>query len=328
MPPTVRHQEQDPQKKIVQRAVKSLGSTEEPTTILKTYREEFLTGRKLDLTEVNETIEGETSTIFVGRHTLWDDANSEIKSLNDIRHPLEVQFYGEQSEDFGGPRKEFFRLALNHIRTSFLVQGVPVKLLRSSALIEDQSYYTAGIIVGLSALQNGPCANFLGSLLDTWPQPEPEEYSLFRNGLEKVGLWQLIKQKPTLLYLFRDTDVRLTVSKLVNLLKPRFSEAGSNRRSVEEKVYSSFIRFIRQVAAGRHDTLKLSDILAFSTGSEEEPVLGFEMEPSIHFNELPGDLPTASTCINQLNLPLAEHNDDYIFDRLKLAFVNSYFGLQ
>lgn len=124
------------------------GSTEEPTTILKTYREEFLTGRKLDLTEVNETIEGETSTIFVGRHTLWDDANSEIKSLNDIRHPLEVQFYGEQSEDFGGPRKEFFRLALNHIRTSFLVQGVPVKLLRSSALIEDQSYYTAGIIVG------------------------------------------------------------------------------------------------------------------------------------------------------------------------------------
>lgn len=124
------------------------GSTEEPTTILKTYREEFLTGRKLDLAEVNETIEGETSTIFVGRHTLWDDANSEIKSLNDIRHPLEVQFYGEQSEDFGGPRKEFFRLALNHIRTSFLVQGVPVKLLRSSALIEDQSYYTAGIIVG------------------------------------------------------------------------------------------------------------------------------------------------------------------------------------
>lgn len=123
------------------------GSTAEPTTILKTYREEFLTGKKLDLTEVDETIEGETSTIFVGRHTLWDDANSEIKSLNDIRHPLEVQFYGEQSEDFGGPRKEFFRLALNHIRTSFLVQGVSVKLLRSSK-IEDQSYYTAGIIVG------------------------------------------------------------------------------------------------------------------------------------------------------------------------------------
>lgn len=46
------------------------GSTEELTTILKTYWEEFLTGRKLDLTEVDETIEGETSTIFVGGHTL------------------------------------------------------------------------------------------------------------------------------------------------------------------------------------------------------------------------------------------------------------------
>lgn len=123
-------------------------SIEEPTAILKTYRDEFLMGRKLDITEVDETIEGETSTIFVGRYNLWDDANSEVKSINNLFFSLEVQFYGEQSEDYGGPRKEFFRLALGHIRTTFLVDGPTVKLLKSSTLIANQSFYTAGVIIG------------------------------------------------------------------------------------------------------------------------------------------------------------------------------------
>ncbi|KAK3083140.1 hypothetical protein FSP39_023263 [Pinctada imbricata] len=207
-----------------------------------------------------------------------------------------------------------------------LDQGEAVKLLRSIDLIANQSYYTAGIVIGLSAIQNGPCANFLGPLFDSWPQPEPEEYTMFRKGLERIGLWQLIKKKPTLLYLFRD-GIRLTVAKIVNLLQPRFSEVGSNRRTAEERVYSCFIRFIRQVAAGNHG-MKLSDILAFVTGAEEEPVLGFDLEPSIIFCALPGDLPTASTCINQLSLPLTEQTEEYLTQRFTWAFLNSYFGMQ
>ncbi|XP_062578641.1 uncharacterized protein LOC134240569 [Saccostrea cucullata] len=178
-----------------------------------------------------EIIEGDTSSIFVGRNNLWEDTNSEVKLLSNIRFPLEVNFYGEQSEDLGGPRKEFLRLVLAYLKSSILEPGVPVKLRRNGALIENQSYYSAGVIVGLSALQNGPCANFLGSLMDNWPQSEPEEYALFRKGLERVGLWQLIRQKPSLLYLFREQGVRLSVSKFVNTLKPRFSEDGTNKRS-------------------------------------------------------------------------------------------------
>ena len=45
-------------------------SIEEPTAILKTYRDEFLMGRKLDIPDMNDTIDGETSTIFVGRYNL------------------------------------------------------------------------------------------------------------------------------------------------------------------------------------------------------------------------------------------------------------------
>ena len=75
-----------------------------------------------------------------------NDANSEVKSINNLRYPLAVQFYGEQSEDYGGPREEFYRLALGHIRT-FLVEGPTVKLLKRSTLIANQNFYTAGVII-------------------------------------------------------------------------------------------------------------------------------------------------------------------------------------
>lgn len=88
------------------------------------------------------------SQLFVGRHFLRDDANSEIKLLNNNQHPLELQFYGLQSENFRGHGKEFFRIALNHIKTSFLVKGELVKILGSRALIVNQSYYAAGVILG------------------------------------------------------------------------------------------------------------------------------------------------------------------------------------
>ena len=69
--------------------------------------------------------------------------------------------------------------------------------------------------------------------------------------------------------------------------------------------------------------------MAFVTGSEEEPVLCFEIAiPSIQFSELSGDLPTASTCFNQLILPLTEQGEEYLFERFEWAFLNTYFGLQ
>jgi hypothetical protein len=79
---------------------------------LKVCRDHFLRGRKLDVSEVDEIIQGDTSLIFVGRNSLWEDTNSEMKLLTNIRYPLDVNFYGEQCEDLGGPRKEFLRLAL------------------------------------------------------------------------------------------------------------------------------------------------------------------------------------------------------------------------
>lgn len=40
------------------------GSVEEPAKILKKYPEEFLMGDELDISQIDETIDGETFTTF------------------------------------------------------------------------------------------------------------------------------------------------------------------------------------------------------------------------------------------------------------------------
>ena len=36
--------------------------------------------------------------------------------MENIRYPLEENFHGENAEDLGGPRKEFFNILLEEIR--------------------------------------------------------------------------------------------------------------------------------------------------------------------------------------------------------------------
>lgn len=72
------------------------------------------------------------------------------------------------------------------------------------------------------------------------------------------------------------------------MLKPNFSEEGSNALRYEKEVYMLFVRYVREVASGRRSygsrKLELCPILEFVTGASEEPVLGFGMNPSIEFD--------------------------------------------
>ena len=73
-------------------------------------------------------------------------------------------------------------------------------------------------------------------------------------------------------------------------------------------------------------------ILKFVTGTDEEPVLGFALHPSIKFVESESEMiPTASTCINQLRLPrpsvgLKLLEESQLFNLYDYAFTNDYFG--
>lgn len=66
----------------------------DPVDILKSFQKHIVTGRKLDLVNNSETIEGLTK-IMVDRHNILKTAVDEIQSLEDLRPCLEVQFYGE-----------------------------------------------------------------------------------------------------------------------------------------------------------------------------------------------------------------------------------------
>ena len=63
--------------------------------------------------------------------------------------------------------------------------------------------------------------------------------------------------------------------------------------------------------------------MGFATGSRGVPVLGFTMQPTIKSIE-GAIVPTATTCVNALYLPLTDNMD---FAMMDLAFVNAHFGM-
>jgi hypothetical protein len=58
-----------------------------------------------------------------------------------------------------------------------------------------------------------------------------------------------MKLKPTLVNLLRATcEQAVSLRKLLLLLKPTFSEVGSNRRAAEDETYRMFTTYLRAVA--------------------------------------------------------------------------------
>ncbi|CAH3172828.1 unnamed protein product [Porites lobata] len=97
-----------------------------------------------------------------------------------------------------------------------------------------------------------------------------------------------LQELPMLIHLLRlQGQQKLGVQMLLQILKPQFSEEGSNALKKEKELYQLFVRYVREVAASRRvcgkTTLNLSHILQFATGSPEEPVLGFTLAPSLEF---------------------------------------------
>lgn len=265
---------------------------------------------------------------MVDRHNILKTAVDEIQSLEDLRPCLEVQFYGESAVDLGGPRKEFFALVLREVKKMYFN---PVKEWTPS------SYEAVGKILALSLLQNGKLPRvFSSDIVEEFTSPNAREFiQELRKGLDALGLCQMMSTFPQLLHLFtvNDTQNFLTLKRLTSLLKADFTVDGSNQRQTEGKIYSAFIKYLREVAGGRRGDVSLCSILKFATGSEEEPVLGFHIHPSIAFVKNASLVPTSNTCINKLNLPIPHGNmevpsQDILFNLYDYAFCNAYFGLQ
>ncbi|KAK3747215.1 hypothetical protein QZH41_014646, partial [Actinostola sp. cb2023] len=68
-----------------------------------------------------------------------------------------VQFSGEDGADAGGPRREFFRLVIQEVSHSGLLEGSEGHMVFSHnlKLLEENHYFLAGCLVGMSIMQDG-----------------------------------------------------------------------------------------------------------------------------------------------------------------------------
>ena len=306
----------------------------EPVEILRQVQKYVVTGRKLEPTDESEALEGTTNFILIDRHNVLVTAFDELKAMKvDPRLTLEVSFYGENAQDFGGPRKEFFNLAVGEIKAKYFDNGW------REHLAED--YEMVGLILAMSMLQNGILPKFFsGPFLATAftdNPPENECVANFRKGLQKLGIISILEAFPSFKFLMQpSSSSTLTLKRLLLLLKPTFSEEGSNKRMFENNVYSCFVKYARNVASGQRQGLSLDELLRFATGACEEPCLGFSIHPGIDFAEsVDGSkwsfIPTASTCINKIYLPTGSRNaelpsEEELFEVYDFAFTDRYFG--
>lgn len=129
----------------------------EPVKLLRTFVCHFMRGRPLDLTDPDQTIEGETTEIFVSRMNIFQDGMDEILGGTecDPSLPLEVTFTGEYAQDLGGPRKEFLGAMIRAIRDKLFVanQEDSTFNLHNDIVSENsRHYYGAGLIFGKISL--------------------------------------------------------------------------------------------------------------------------------------------------------------------------------
>nr|XP_055036518.1 uncharacterized protein LOC129423994 [Misgurnus anguillicaudatus] len=157
-------------------------------------------------------------------------------------------------------------------------------------------------------------------------------FERFRDGLRTLGVLDKIQTDPeSFRTLLCWSPTTLTADLVDSLFTIRLSPVGSNRRRTEEVV----VPFWRDYLADAEDqgAQKLETVLAFATGANTVPPIGFSPQPSIEFLHQERDaesnskLPVANTCINCLKLPLHTTYKDFQ-ENMDFALGNTHgFGI-
>ena len=246
-------------------------SISEPTEMLRYLQKKIVKGRPLEVTDPTSSLEGETNFITMDRHDILKTTFEELSGVTDPRVTFEIQFYGEVAVDSGGPRKEWLRLCNQNIKQKYFDSGLKEHL--------SEDYFYVGQMVCISLLQNGPLPTYipeeiLESIFADKGQQLSSCVSEFKRGMDTLGIPMFGRKYPMFLYLLRPScsndSAKLSVKKLLFLLKPEFSEEGSNSRPCENAVYAMFVKYVREVSSGRR-VVTLENILEFVTGVSDEP---------------------------------------------------------
>ena len=90
------------------------------------------------------------------------------------------------------------------------------------------------------------CIKVYGSVVDVLCI---RQYELILEIISFHIVLQIGSVLPSLVHLFRPTQTTLTLKALIQILKPKFSEEGSNSRRLENSVYSAYLKYLRAVAS-------------------------------------------------------------------------------
>ncbi|XP_034553486.1 G2/M phase-specific E3 ubiquitin-protein ligase-like isoform X3 [Notolabrus celidotus] len=154
-------------------------------------------------------------------------------------------------------------------------------------------------------------------------------FERFRDGLRTLGVLDKIQAHPeSFRPLLCWSPTILTADLVDSLFTIRLSPVGSNRRRAEEVVVPYWRDYLTDA---EEETQKLGTILAFATGANTVPPIGFSPQPSIEFlhqdTGTTSKLPIANTCINCLKLPLHTSYKDFQ-ENMDFALGNTHgFGM-
>ena len=298
----------------------------DPVEILRYLQKKIVEGRALEITAEDDILEGETNFITIDRDNILETTFSELGYVKNPRLTFQVDFMTEEACDLGGPRKEWSRAMNQSIRRKYFDNGFKDFL--------SNDYFRVGQMIGIAMLQNGQLPNYLNEeLLTSITQASETNQCIIemQKGLQTLGMLTVFRRRPIILRLLRPGAQKpLTVQSLLQLLKARFSEEGSNACKWEKELYARCVKYVREVAAGRRKcgkvTLELGHILAFATGSAEEPVLGFEKMPALHFlppheNKVTLSLPDAHQGANDSNENSSEESSKQCQTKIVPSFV-------
>ena len=232
----------------------------EPTEMLRYLQKKIFSGRPLEVTNSSLILEGETNF-----NNILETTFKELKHVADPRVTFEVQFYGEQAVDSGGPRKEWIRPCNQKIKDIYFDNGLKEHM--------SEDYYYIGQMVCIALLQNGQLPVYIPEeILQAIFVEDLELPSCVRElkgGMDTLGIPMFGRKFPMLLYLLRPSSIiSLSVRHLLFLLKPEFLEEGSNMFIHEKAIYSKCVKYVRDVSSGRR-VVTLGNILEFVTGTSE-----------------------------------------------------------
>ncbi|XP_039598306.1 G2/M phase-specific E3 ubiquitin-protein ligase-like [Polypterus senegalus] len=148
-------------------------------------------------------------------------------------------------------------------------------------------------------------------------------FERFKQGLCTLGVLDAIHKFPKAFYpALCYTEKTLTWQEMDKMFTISLEYQGSNKRQLQTKIIGWWRDYLIDVQDGDGD-ISLGQILAFATGTDYPPALGWTTKPSIEFIYSKDLFPTANTCANILRLPTVHNVYEDFKCNLDFAIQNS-----